>query len=247
MGQHLADPFFYSSIKNFSDAFKLLFADQSGSAIYFPNSLCQLFQLVNKSVGLSALLYFRTMNEHQNPWKIMDQVPVYENPWIELTEYQVINPSGGKGIYGKVHFRHLAVGVIPLDADWNTWLVGQYRFTLNEYSWEIPEGGGRMDEEPVEAAKRELLEETGLVAGSWTKILTMHLSNSVTDERAIIYLARDLNLQKAEPEETEELAIKKLSFDEVVRMVETGQITDAMSIAAIQQIRLMVYQGTLNK
>ena len=187
------------------------------------------------------------MNENRNPWIVIDQKMIYENPWIELREFQVINPSGGKGIYGKVHFKHLAVGVIPLDEEWNTWLVGQFRFTLDQYSWEIPEGGGRMDEEPLEAAKRELIEETGLTAGSWMKILTMHLSNSVTDERAIIYLARNLKLQKAMPEETEELLTRKLPFDEAVRMVESGQITDAMSVAAIQQIRLMIYQGKLKK
>ncbi len=187
------------------------------------------------------------MNNHKSPWQVLDQKMVYENPWIELTEYQVINPSGGRGIYGKVHFKHLAVGVIPLDSDWNTWLVGQYRFTLDQYSWEIPEGGGRMDEDPLEAAKRELLEETGLIAENWTRILTMHLSNSVSDEGAVIYLARNLELQKAAPDETEELVIKKLPFDEVVRMVETGQITDSMSVAAIQKIQLMVYQGKLNK
>jgi len=187
------------------------------------------------------------MNKEKNPWKILSHHTVYENPWIELTEFKVINPKGGNGIYGKVHYKHLAVGVIPLDDDWNTWLVGQYRFPLDQYSWEIPEGGGRMDENPVEAAKRELMEETGLVAKSWIKILTMHLSNSISDELSVIFLARDLEEHLATPEETEELMIKKLPFDEVFQMVENGKITDAMSVAAIQQIQLMVYQGKLKK
>jgi 8-oxo-dGTP pyrophosphatase MutT (NUDIX family) len=187
------------------------------------------------------------MNEQQSPWKILDQQKIYENSWIRLTEFQVINPTGGNGIYGKVHFKHIAVGVIPMDENWNTWLVGQYRFTLDHYSWEIPEGGGRMDEDPLEAAKRELLEETGLVAGSWTKILTMHLSNSVSDELAIVYLARGLEQQESQPDETEELSIKKIPFDEVVRMANEGIITDSMSIAAIQKIQLMVYQDKLKK
>ena len=187
------------------------------------------------------------MNENQNPWTILDKKEVYENPWIKLTEFQVINPSGGKGIYGKVHFKHIAVGIIPLDEDWNTWLVGQYRFTLDHYSWEIPEGGGRMDEDPLEGAKRELLEETGLVAEDWTKILTMHLSNSVSDEQAVIYLARNLKQKKAEPEATEDLIVKKLAFDEVVRMMEAGEITDAMSVAAIQQIQLLIICDKLKK
>jgi 8-oxo-dGTP pyrophosphatase MutT (NUDIX family) len=187
------------------------------------------------------------MNEQRNPWTILEQKMIYENPWIGLTEFQVINPSGGKGIYGKVHFKHIAVGVIPLDEDWNTWLVGQYRFTLDNYSWEIPEGGGRMDEDPLEAAKRELLEETGLVAESWTKILTMHLSNSVSDEFGVIYLARNLKQKEAQPEETEELAIKKMPFDEAVRMMNEEKITDSMTIAAIQKIQLMAYQDKLKR
>ena len=187
------------------------------------------------------------MVNQENPWTILDQKDIYDNPWIRVTEFRVINPSGGEGIYGKVHFKHIAVGVIPLDVNWNTWLVGQYRFPLDLYSWEIPEGGGRLDEDPLEAAKRELLEETGLVAKEWTKILTMHLSNSVNDELAVIYLARNLEQQMAAPEETEQLVIKKLPFDEVAQMVETGKITDSISVAAIQHIRLMVYQGKLKK
>ena len=187
------------------------------------------------------------MDEHLNPWQILSQHAVYENPWIELTEFQVINPKGGNGVYGKIHYKHLAVGVIPLDENLNTWLVGQYRFPLGQYSWEIPEGGGRMEEDPMDAAKRELMEETGLVAKSWTKILTMHLSNSVSDEFSVIYLARDLEEHMATPEETEELLIKKLPFDEVGMMVETGKITDAMSVAAIQQIQLMIFQGKIKK
>jgi 8-oxo-dGTP pyrophosphatase MutT (NUDIX family) len=187
------------------------------------------------------------MNISQNPWTILDQKPVYENAWISLTEFQVINPSGGRGIYGKVHYKHIAVGIIPLDADWNTWLVGQYRFPLDQFSWEIPEGGGRMDEDPVDAAKRELIEETGLIAKDWIKIATMHLSNSVSDELAVIYLARNLEQKKADPEETEKLFIKKLHFDEVAAMLEKGLITDSMSVAAIQKVRLMIYEGILKK
>jgi 8-oxo-dGTP pyrophosphatase MutT (NUDIX family) len=187
------------------------------------------------------------MSSDENPWIILDQKDVYENPWIRLTEYQVINPSGGKGIYGKVHYKHIAVGIIPLDSDWNTWLVGQYRFPLNQYTWEIPEGGGRMDEDPLDAAKRELLEETGLVAREWTKILTMHLSNSVSDELSVIYLAREIEMQTSAPEETEQLVIKKLHFDEVADMMREGKITDSMSVASILQIQLMISRGEIKK
>lgn len=185
------------------------------------------------------------MDEQLNPWKIINQKTIYENPWINLTEFQVINPSGGTGIYGKVHFKHRAVGIIPLDEKGNIWLVGQYRFTLNQYSWEIPEGGGKMEEGPLEAAKRELLEETGLVAREWTKIMTMHLSNSVSDEIAIIFLARGLDQEQPQPEETEQLQVRKITFEEAVHMVEEEKITDSMSVAAIQKIRLLVYEGKL--
>lgn len=187
------------------------------------------------------------MNSQENPWKILDKQEIYENPWIQLTEFRVINPSGGKGIYGKIHYKNIAVGVITLDEDWNTWLVGQYRFPLNEYSWEIPEGGGRMDEDPLDEAKRELLEETGLQAKEWKKILTLHLSNSVSDEIAFIYLARNLEQQTACPEETEQLVVKKMQFDELVRMKESGIITDAISVAAIQELQLMIFQGKLKR
>lgn len=186
------------------------------------------------------------MNETINPWKILSSEEKYLNPWIRVTEYKVINPSGGNGIYGKVGFRNLAVGVVPLDEDFNTYLVGQYRFTINQYSWEIPEGGSPEGTDPLDSAHRELLEETGLVAGSMEKILEMHLSNSVTDEYAVTYLARNLTQQSACPEETEQLQVRKLPFEDVYKMVEEGQITDSMSVAAILKIKLMIADGRIS-
>lgn len=186
------------------------------------------------------------MNEQQNPWKVMAEKKVYENPWIKLTEFDVINPSGGKGIYGKVHFKTIAVGALALDEEFNTYLVGQYRFPLDRYSWEIPEGGGAFGVDPVDSAKRELLEETGLVASDWTQIVEMHLSNSVSDEYAVIYLARGLSQETACPEETEQLQVKKLPFEEAYQMVERGEITDSMSVAAILKVKLMLADGRLS-
>jgi 8-oxo-dGTP pyrophosphatase MutT (NUDIX family) len=186
------------------------------------------------------------MNELHNPWKVLAEKKVYENPWIKLTEFDVLNPSGGKGIYGKVHFKSIAVGALPLDSALNTYLVGQYRFTVDQYSWEIPEGGGDFGVDPVESAKRELLEETGLVAAEWTKIVELHLSNSVTDEYAVVYLARVLSQQTASPEETEQLQVKKIPFEEAYRMVERGEITDSMSVAAILKVKLMLADGRLS-
>ena len=176
------------------------------------------------------------MNDRHNPWQIIDQKPIYDNAWIQVTEYDVINPGGGKGIYGKVHFKNHAIGIVPLDAAGNTWLVGQYRFPLDAYSWEIPEGGGELHTDPLLSAQRELLEETGIKAEKWDKVLDMHLSNSVTDETCMVYLARILSLHEAAPEESEQLAIKKLPFTEAVDMVINGVITDAVSVAAILKV-----------
>ncbi|WP_443945725.1 NUDIX domain-containing protein [Pedobacter sp. AW1-32] len=147
--------------------------------------------------------------EDENPWQILESEQIYKNNWINVTEHQVINPSGGKGIYGEVHFKNYAIGILPLDENQNTWLVGQYRFPLKAYSWEIPEGGGPLNQQPLDSAKRELLEETGMRAENWTEIQRMHLSNSVSDELAIIYIARNLSYGIAMPEETEQLTVKK--------------------------------------
>ena len=186
------------------------------------------------------------MNEQLNPWQVLEEKKIYENPWIKLTEFDVINPSGGKGIYGKVHFKAIAVGALALDEELNTYLVGQYRFPLDCYSWEIPEGGGAFGVDPVDSAKRELLEETGLMATDWTQIVEMHLSNSVSDEYSVIYLARGLKQGTASPEETEQLQVKKLPFEEVYQMVERGEITDSISVAAILKVKLMLIDGRIS-
>ena len=184
-------------------------------------------------------------SETENPWQVLSSREIYNNPWINLTEHQVVNPGGGRGIYGKVHFKNLAIGIIVLDEEDHTWLVGQYRFTLDEYSWEIPAGGCPLDSDPLDTARRELAEETGIVADEWTEIQRMHLSNSVSDELAIIYLARKLSYGTAEPEETEQLQVKKVAFDEACEMVLSGKITDSISVAAILRLKLMKAEGNL--
>ena len=186
------------------------------------------------------------MSEETNPWTIIAERPVYDNKRIAVTEFDVINPGGGRGIYGKVHFKGKAIGVLVLDEDFNTYLVGQFRFTLNAYSWEIPEGGAAPGESPLESGRRELLEETGLKAVSWMQLLTMHLSNSVSDEEAILFLARGLEQHEPIPEETEKLLLRKLPFEQAYQMVMNGEITDSMSVAAIQRVKLMQMQGQLN-
>ncbi len=173
----------------------------------------------------------------QNPWTTLSAREVYTNNWITVEEHDVINPAGGKGLYGKVHFKNKAIGIIPIDAEGNTWLVGQFRYTLNAYSWEIPEGGGPLGTEPLESAKRELKEETGLTANRWQLLMRLHTSNSVTDEEAFIFLAEDLETGVHELEETEaDLVVKKLSLREAVEMVLNGEITDSMSVAGLLKV-----------
>lgn len=170
----------------------------------------------------------------KNPWTTLSGEEKYENKWIKVTEYQVLNPAGGKGIYGKVHFKNKAIGIIALDDDNYTWLVGQYRYTMDEFSWEIPEGGGPLGEPAVEAAKRELKEETGITAKKWSALLRIHTSNSVTDERGFVFLAEDLVHGDNNLEETEaDLKVKKIHLSDAVDMVMQGEITDSMSMAAI--------------
>lgn len=176
------------------------------------------------------------MPETKNPWKTLSVTDVYDNPWIRVTDHNVINPSGNPGIYGKVHFKNLACGIIPLDADGNTWIVGQYRYTLDHYSWEIPMGGVPVGTDPLVGAQRELKEETGLTAARWRRILNVHLSNSITDEAGIVYVAEDLTPGEPEFGETEQIEIKQLPFDDVVRMVHDGEITDALSVVGILRL-----------
>ena len=171
-----------------------------------------------------------------NPWKTLKVKKVYKNPWITLSEAEVINPNGGRGIYGKVHFNSLAIGIIPIDKNQNTWLVGQYRYTLNEYSWEIPMGGGSLNENMLQSAKRELKEETGLLAEKWQQIMRIHTSNSVTDEEGFIFLAENLTQRDAENDPTEKLVVMKLPLTEAISMVMEGKITDAISIAGLLKV-----------
>ncbi|XOV93162.1 MAG: NUDIX domain-containing protein [Bacteroidota bacterium] len=171
-----------------------------------------------------------------NTWKKISGKKIYENPWITLDEDQVINPGGGNSVYGKVHFKNYAIGVIPLDEANNTWIVGQWRYSLNEYSWEIPMGGGPLEIDLLESAKRELKEETGLTAESWELFMKLHTSNSVTDEVGFAYVAKELTQGETEFEETEDLLIKKLPFTQVVDMVMTGEITDGLSMVAILKL-----------
>ena len=176
------------------------------------------------------------IDEQQNPWTTLSTKDIYQNPWIKLREDQVLNPKGGEGIYGVVNFKNKAIGIIPIDDEGYTYLVGQYRYALNEYSWEIPMGGGLIENDLLESAKRELQEETGFTAARWTNICRLHTSNSVTDEEGFVYLAQELTAGDTEFEETEDLKIWKLPFKEAVEMVMRDEITDAISVAGILKV-----------
>ncbi|MBE8716153.1 NUDIX domain-containing protein [Cellvibrio polysaccharolyticus] len=171
-------------------------------------------------------------------WRTRSSNTVYDNPWIRLTHNEVITPAGTDGIYGVVHFKNTAIGVLPLDQDNYTWLVKQSRYSLGVSTWEIPEGGCPTGEEPLAAARRELEEETGWQARQWQELLTLHLSNSVTDEKAIVFIARDLYAGEQALEPTEDIEVKRLPFSEALAMVLSGEITDAISVAAILRAAL---------
>lgn len=177
-----------------------------------------------------------------NPWKTRKIEKIYDNPWISVTHREVLTPTGTEGIYGMVHFKNLAIGIVPLDEHYNTWLVGQYRYTLEKYSWEIPEGGCPLGSSPLAAAQRELKEETGISASNWEKILDFHTSNSVTNESGMSFLATNLHFGSPEPEETEQLTVKKLPFDKAFEMVLSGEITDFISIGSLFKVKLLLDQ-----
>lgn len=184
------------------------------------------------------------IDETHNPWTSLSQKTVYDNKWITVTHEEVLTPGGSRGIYGKVHLKNYAIGIIPVDREGNTWLVGQYRYPLGEYSWEIPEGGGLLENDILEAAQRELKEEVGLTANKWTQIAVSHTSNSVTDELAVIFVAQELTEAANEPDDTEQLQIKKLSLNKAFAMAMDGTIKDAISIIGLLKLKLLTDEGT---
>ena len=172
------------------------------------------------------------------PWQRHRRQVVYQNAWITVYHDDVARPDGSPGIYGVVHFENLAVGVVAIDDGDRVALVGQHRYTLDRMSWEIPEGGSPHGEDALEGAKRELREETGVVAGTWRELGTYHLSNSISDEEAVLFVATDLESGPADPDDSEELTLRWVAFDEAMTLIESGEITDAMSIIALQRLAL---------
>ena len=178
------------------------------------------------------------------PWTRRTRRVAYENPWITIWHDEVIRPDGEPGIYGVVHFANLAVGVLAIDDAGRVLLVGQHRYALDQYSWEIPEGGVPPGESPLDGARRELREETGVEAADWIEMSRSHLSNSVSDEEAVLFLATGLTHGEATPEGTESLALRWVPFDEVLAMTMDGRITDALTVLAVQRAALARLSGT---
>ena len=172
-------------------------------------------------------------------WKTYSSRKIFENDWMTLFENHVRNPGGGENQYAYVHFRNIAVAILPLDAEDHTWLVGQSRYTLGAYSWELPMGGAPRTEDMLAAAQRELAEETGLLAADWQELMQLHTSNSITDEQAVVYLARDIQTGTAAPEESEDITVRRMHFDAALEMVMSGEITDAISVAALLRFARM--------
>lgn len=185
------------------------------------------------------------MNPATNPWTTKSSEIKYENPWIRIIEHQVLNPAGNDGIYGVVHFKTKAIAIIPLDEEYNTWIVGQYRYPLDSYEWEIVEGGCPEGSTPLETAARELHEEVGLKAERYEMILEMQLSNSTTDEVSYSYVAKGISYIGENPEEDEQLAIRKLPFEDVFQMVMRGEIRDGLAVASVLKAKAMIDRGLI--
>jgi ADP-ribose pyrophosphatase len=183
----------------------------------------------------------------RGPWTTLKEEVRYDTPWISVTHHDILDPSGRQGIYGTVHFKNLAIGVVALDEDLNTWIVGQYRYPIQAYSWEIPEGGGKRDIPPLASAQRELREEAGIEAARWTEILRMDLSNSASDEHAILFVAQGLSFYPPQPDHDEELELKKLPFEALYDRVIRGEVLDSLTVAAVLRVKLMLLDGSLQK
>jgi 8-oxo-dGTP pyrophosphatase MutT (NUDIX family) len=179
-----------------------------------------------------------------NPWKTLSSSPIYGNQWFGVREDRVVRPDGRLGTYSVVSASRLATGIVPLWHDGTVTLVGQHRYPLDEYSWEIPEGGGDFSVPPLEIAKRELTEEAGIEAATWTYLGRVHTSNCFTDELCHLFLARDLIQGMARPDPDEIIDTQRVSLEEAVRMTCDGRITDAITIAGI--FRASVHLAQVN-
>lgn len=188
------------------------------------------------------------LSTHGTPWRRGESRVVYDNPWISVSEHQATAPTGAAALYGLVSFKNLALAVLPIDEQGRVVLVGQHRFPFGDYSWEIPEGGGPRGEEPLDGARRELVEEAGLAAAEWREILRMQLSNSVTDELAVGFLATGLSPTggAAHADDTEDFALARVPFREALDAAMAGHIRDALTVAMLLRAYHMAREGLLS-
>lgn len=186
------------------------------------------------------------MTQTRGPWQVHDGRTVYENPWMRVCEHAVTRPDGEPGQYGVVQFRNRALAILPIHEDGSVTLVGQHRFPTDRYSWEIPEGGGALDVDPLDSARRELREETGFTAAHWREILRLELSNSITDEAAVGYIATGLTAGEADPDGTEVLALRRVPFRAALREAVCGEINDALTVAMLLKAYYMANEGELD-
>ncbi len=180
-------------------------------------------------------------------WQRLAHRPVYENPWVTVDEFDAVAPTGAKALYGLVGMKNLALGILPLHSDGTVTLVGQHRFPSGTYSWEIPEGGGGKDIDPLTSAKRELREEAGLEAQEWFQVLDFDVSNSITDERGLGFLALDLSAVPVEPDDTEVFAIARVPFKEALAVAMAGHMRDLITLAMLLRAHHMAVNGEIRR
>ena len=185
------------------------------------------------------------LKPHGTPWRDQGTRTKFDNPWMTVTEHDAIAPTGQPATYGKIHFKNLALAVLPLHEDGTVTLVGQHRFAMMDYVWEVPEGGGPLDVDPLESIKRELREEAGLEASEWREVLRFQISNSLTDERGIGWLAMGFTPAPTDPDTTEAIAVERVPFREALDAAVAGWIEDAMSVAMLLRAYHMAREGEL--
>lgn len=175
----------------------------------------------------------------EKTWQTLSEEVIYQNDWIKVEKHDTLNPNNEQTDYTVVRFKNIAVGCIPVDEDGNIYLVGQWRYPLNKYSWEIPEGGADPNKNLVKECARELKEETGITAKKFKPLLTIHTSNSVTDEVAHVFMCIDLKFGKQDLDDTEDIQVKKIPFEQALKMVIDEEITDAISVASILKLAVL--------
>jgi 8-oxo-dGTP pyrophosphatase MutT (NUDIX family) len=179
------------------------------------------------------------------PWQDLGHRVVHETPWMTVTQHDAVAPTGRQVAYGVLRFRTVATGVLPVHADGTVTLVGQSRFARANYSWEMPEGGAPFDEDPLAGAMRELAEEAGLKAGSWKRALAIEVSNSITDEIGLTWIAWDLSPVPVAPDPTEVITIVRVPFTQLLKEIERGAVLDSFTVATAYRAYHMAREGLL--